>query len=74
MAWKNPSNGRTALYIASHAYAIEGMEQGSAQKLLAELMDGQRTAVDRGVELSHREAQASGDRYEADPLAGDQLT
>src|SRR5437899_9839079 len=39
MAWKNPANGRTALYIASHAYAIEGMEQGSAQKLLAELMD-----------------------------------
>jgi hypothetical protein len=27
MAWKNPANGRTALYVASHAYAIEGMEQ-----------------------------------------------
>src|SRR5689334_855450 len=26
MAWKNPTNGRNALYIASHAYAIEGME------------------------------------------------
>src|SRR6266704_5030461 len=39
MAWKNPINGRTALYIASHAYAIEGMEQAAAQKLLAELMD-----------------------------------
>src|SRR6202163_204506 len=39
MAWKNPANGRTALYIASHACAIEGMEQAAAQKLLAELMD-----------------------------------
>jgi alpha-ketoglutarate-dependent 2,4-dichlorophenoxyacetate dioxygenase len=39
MAWKNPTNGRTALYIASHACAIEGMEQAAAQKLLAELMD-----------------------------------
>jgi alpha-ketoglutarate-dependent 2,4-dichlorophenoxyacetate dioxygenase len=39
MVWKNPVNGRGALYIASHAYAIEGMEQAAAQKLLAELMD-----------------------------------
>jgi alpha-ketoglutarate-dependent 2,4-dichlorophenoxyacetate dioxygenase len=39
LAWKNPANGRTALYIASHAYAIEGMELPAAQKLLAELMD-----------------------------------
>jgi alpha-ketoglutarate-dependent 2,4-dichlorophenoxyacetate dioxygenase len=39
MAWKNPVNGRSALYLASHAYTIEGMEQGQAQKLLGELMD-----------------------------------
>ena len=39
MAWKSPANGRNALYIASHAYAIEGMEQAAAQRLLAELMD-----------------------------------
>jgi alpha-ketoglutarate-dependent 2,4-dichlorophenoxyacetate dioxygenase len=39
MAWKNPANGRTALYIASHAYAIEGMEPAVAQKLLAKLID-----------------------------------
>jgi alpha-ketoglutarate-dependent 2,4-dichlorophenoxyacetate dioxygenase len=39
MAWKNPTNGRTALYIASHAYAIEGMERTAAQQLLAELID-----------------------------------
>src|SRR5882724_10246668 len=39
LAWKNPTNGRTALYIASHAYAIEGMEEAAAQGLLAQLMD-----------------------------------
>jgi alpha-ketoglutarate-dependent 2,4-dichlorophenoxyacetate dioxygenase len=39
LAWKNPTNGRTALYIASHAYAIEGMERKAAQKLLTELID-----------------------------------
>ena len=39
MVWKNPANGRNALYLASHAYAIEGMEQAAAQRLLAELLD-----------------------------------
>jgi alpha-ketoglutarate-dependent 2,4-dichlorophenoxyacetate dioxygenase len=39
LAWKNPANGRTALYIASHACAIEGLEPAAAKKLLAELMD-----------------------------------
>jgi alpha-ketoglutarate-dependent 2,4-dichlorophenoxyacetate dioxygenase len=39
MVWTNPVNGRSALYLASHAYMIEGMEQTAAQKLLAELMD-----------------------------------
>ena len=39
MAWTNPINGRTALYIASHAYTIQGMEQAAAQRLLAELID-----------------------------------
>jgi alpha-ketoglutarate-dependent 2,4-dichlorophenoxyacetate dioxygenase len=39
MVWTNPVNGRSALYIASHAYAIEGMEQSAAQKLIAELME-----------------------------------
>jgi alpha-ketoglutarate-dependent 2,4-dichlorophenoxyacetate dioxygenase len=38
MVWRNPVNGRGALYIASHAYAIEGMEPKAAQALLAELM------------------------------------
>ena len=39
MMWRNPVNGRGALYVASHAYAIEGMEQAAAQKLVAELID-----------------------------------
>ena len=39
MAWKNPVNGRIALYIASHAYAIEGMDEAAAQQLLAELIE-----------------------------------
>jgi alpha-ketoglutarate-dependent 2,4-dichlorophenoxyacetate dioxygenase len=39
MVWKNPANGRSALYIASHAYAVEGLEQGDAQTLLAELTE-----------------------------------
>ena len=37
MVWKNPANGRSALYIASHAYAVEGMEKEEGLKLLGEL-------------------------------------
>jgi alpha-ketoglutarate-dependent 2,4-dichlorophenoxyacetate dioxygenase len=39
MVWKNPVNGRGAIYLASHAYAIEGMEAAAAQKLFGELME-----------------------------------
>jgi alpha-ketoglutarate-dependent 2,4-dichlorophenoxyacetate dioxygenase len=39
MNWRNPVNGRRALYIASHAYAIDGMDDRDARQLLAELMD-----------------------------------
>lgn len=39
MNWLNPVNGRRALYIASHAYAIDGMDDRDARQLLAELMD-----------------------------------
>jgi alpha-ketoglutarate-dependent 2,4-dichlorophenoxyacetate dioxygenase len=38
LVWKNPANGRSALYLASHAYAIEGMEPTAGKKLLDELM------------------------------------
>jgi alpha-ketoglutarate-dependent 2,4-dichlorophenoxyacetate dioxygenase len=39
MVWKNPVNGRSALYLASHAYAVEGMEASAGKKLIDELMD-----------------------------------
>jgi alpha-ketoglutarate-dependent 2,4-dichlorophenoxyacetate dioxygenase len=39
MMWRNPVNGARALYIASHAYAIEGMEEGAAQQLIAALTE-----------------------------------
>jgi alpha-ketoglutarate-dependent 2,4-dichlorophenoxyacetate dioxygenase len=51
MVWTNPVNGRSALYLASHAHAIEGMEQAAAQKLLAELMDA---ATAPGLSYVHR--------------------
>jgi len=38
MTRPNPANGRRALYIASHAYAIEGMSEAEARELLARLM------------------------------------
>jgi len=39
MVWKNPANGRSALYLASHAYAIEGMEPDAGRKLIEDLTD-----------------------------------
>jgi alpha-ketoglutarate-dependent 2,4-dichlorophenoxyacetate dioxygenase len=39
MNWRNPVNGHRALYIASHAYAIDGMDDRNARQLLAQLMD-----------------------------------
>jgi alpha-ketoglutarate-dependent 2,4-dichlorophenoxyacetate dioxygenase len=38
MTWRNPVNDRTALYIASHAYAVEGMGENEARALLAGLI------------------------------------
>jgi len=37
MVWKNPVNARKALYLASHAYAVEGMEPAVGEKLIDEL-------------------------------------
>ena len=39
LAWKNPATGRSAIYLASHAYAVEGMELAAGKKLIDELMD-----------------------------------
>ncbi|HEX5507974.1 MAG TPA: TauD/TfdA family dioxygenase, partial [Pseudolabrys sp.] len=38
MVWKNPVNGRGALFLASHAYAVEGMEPAAGTRLIDELM------------------------------------
>jgi alpha-ketoglutarate-dependent 2,4-dichlorophenoxyacetate dioxygenase len=38
MVWRNPANGRGALYLASHAYAVEGMAGAAGKKLIDELM------------------------------------
>jgi alpha-ketoglutarate-dependent 2,4-dichlorophenoxyacetate dioxygenase len=39
MVWKNPVNGRGAIYLASHAYAVEGMEAAAGKRLIDELME-----------------------------------
>jgi alpha-ketoglutarate-dependent 2,4-dichlorophenoxyacetate dioxygenase len=39
MVWRNPVNGRGALYLASHAYAVEGMDAAAGKKLIDELTD-----------------------------------
>ena len=39
MAWKNPVNGRSAIYLASHAYAVEGMDAADGKKLIDELTE-----------------------------------
>jgi alpha-ketoglutarate-dependent 2,4-dichlorophenoxyacetate dioxygenase len=37
MVWRNPINGRGALYIASHAYAVDGMDAAAGKKLIDDL-------------------------------------
>ena len=37
MVWRNPVNGRGAIYLASHAYAVEGIEAAAGAKLIDEL-------------------------------------
>jgi alpha-ketoglutarate-dependent 2,4-dichlorophenoxyacetate dioxygenase len=39
MVWKNPVNGRGAIYLASHAYTVEGIEAAAGKKLIDELME-----------------------------------
>ena len=49
--WRNPANDRRALYVASHAYAIDGMDDRDARQLLAQLLD---EATRRDFVYSHR--------------------
>jgi alpha-ketoglutarate-dependent 2,4-dichlorophenoxyacetate dioxygenase len=50
MVWDNPVNGRGALYIASHAYGIEGLQAGAGEKLINELTDA---ATASGTSYEH---------------------
>lgn len=36
--WTNPANGLEALYVASHAYQVEGIERDESQELIDELI------------------------------------
>lgn len=40
MVWRNPVNGRGALYLASHAYAVDGMDAAEGLALIESLMAG----------------------------------
>ena len=37
MVWRNPVNGRGALYLASHAYAVEGLDPQEGERLIGDL-------------------------------------
>jgi alpha-ketoglutarate-dependent 2,4-dichlorophenoxyacetate dioxygenase len=39
LVWRNPVNGRGGLYIASHAYAVQGMEASEGKALLDALTE-----------------------------------
>jgi alpha-ketoglutarate-dependent 2,4-dichlorophenoxyacetate dioxygenase len=56
MRWRNPSNGRDSLYLASHTYAIDGMPDDEAQALIAEL-----TANTTAPGCTHLHAWRAGD-------------
>ncbi len=51
MVWKNPANGRSALYLASHAYAVEGMGAAEGKNLIDELMTA---ATAPGTSYAHK--------------------
>jgi alpha-ketoglutarate-dependent 2,4-dichlorophenoxyacetate dioxygenase len=56
LVWRNPRNGRGAIYLASHAYGIEGMEPAAGKQLLDEL-----TAVATAPGTSYAHNWQSGD-------------
>jgi alpha-ketoglutarate-dependent 2,4-dichlorophenoxyacetate dioxygenase len=37
--WTNPVNGREALYIASHAFAVDGYDEAQSEALIDELTE-----------------------------------
>ena len=51
MVWVNPVNGRKALYLASHAYAVDGMDEAAGKQLIDELT---AAATAAGSSYAHR--------------------
>jgi len=51
MVWRNPVNDRGAIYLASHAYAVEGMEPPAGKRLIDQLMEA---ATAPGVSYMHQ--------------------
>jgi alpha-ketoglutarate-dependent 2,4-dichlorophenoxyacetate dioxygenase len=51
MVWRNPVNGRGAIYLASHAYAVEGMDEAAGKTLIDELM---QAATAPGTAYQHK--------------------
>jgi alpha-ketoglutarate-dependent 2,4-dichlorophenoxyacetate dioxygenase len=56
MTWRNPANDRRALYLASHAFAVDGMGDHEGRALIAELI-----AEAAGPEATYRHAWRAGD-------------
>ena len=51
MVWRNPVNGRGALYLASHAYGVEGMDADAGKALIEQLTEA---ATAPGVSYLHQ--------------------
>jgi len=51
MVWKNPTNGRSAIYLASHAYAVKGLEAAEGKALIDEII---ASATAPGTSYLHR--------------------
>jgi alpha-ketoglutarate-dependent 2,4-dichlorophenoxyacetate dioxygenase len=56
MTWRNPTNDRRALYLASHAFAVDGMGDCDGKALIAELI-----AAATRLEATYRHAWRAGD-------------
>jgi alpha-ketoglutarate-dependent 2,4-dichlorophenoxyacetate dioxygenase len=50
MVWRNPANGRKALYLASHACGVEGMAEQAGLAFIDELTD---MATQPGISYEH---------------------
>jgi alpha-ketoglutarate-dependent 2,4-dichlorophenoxyacetate dioxygenase len=56
MTWRNPANDRRALYLASHAFAVDGMGDHEGRALIAEII-----AAATRPEAMYRHAWRTGD-------------